>query len=195
VNASLDQLHTSGSEYSDRFSNKEDEAAAAARIEKEQQAILQVDDIVEFDSDEEMEVGTEDEKTQKHHSNSHPNGSFTTVHSKSAYQNDTTENDPSLQNQPAQQVKPATHSQPIKRIVNPYKTQPKKTLPQLVSHVQHNPGRLSQETNTVTWSRQSQAERKVIRVDPTPPAEQVPVPQPPTEAIKKSERKVILMDV
>ena len=56
VNASLDQLHTSGSESADQWMDKQkEEEEAAALLEKVQEEILKVDDIDEFDSDNEDE--------------------------------------------------------------------------------------------------------------------------------------------
>ena len=55
VNASLDQLHTSASEFSNGFMHQEDESVVAARLEQEQKEILQIDDIVDYDSSEESE--------------------------------------------------------------------------------------------------------------------------------------------
>lgn len=56
MNASLEHLHTSGSGDIDRFTEREkEEQAAEAMLEKEQQGILKMDDIDEFDSDDEGE--------------------------------------------------------------------------------------------------------------------------------------------
>lgn len=180
VNASLDHLHTSVSEYATRY-DQEDEAVMAARLEQEQREILETDDIVDYDSGEEQDTQTYD-VVQKRAPLATQNNQLPAA--LTAYKsNATTENDPTQ--------KPARPSQPAKKIVNPYRKKSSRTLSQQSSNVPTVPAGASQ--TEINWSRPSQPAKPLVNPFPVP-SSNIQI-QDSVEAKPKPPRKALLMDV
>ena len=164
VNASLDQLHSSASEYTKNgHTDQEDEAVVAKRLLKEQQEILKIDDIVEYDSNEEDNCANDNVELQAEPqsiSNALPAGTNTNKTAESLTLQGTTS-----ENHTCQQV-PVRSNKPVKRITNPYRTKSSKALSQQSNNVQRGPAEGESRGPEIELAKCTQSKSEFVKTEP-----------------------------